>query len=86
VSPPKFSIYLHSVFQFGFALSCTLTWSCRPHEVSVRNLAGLGENEADDEYLFEPSSGKQVVCQLNDSFAGFLPTAGYLPAVALASY
>ncbi len=30
VSPPKLSIYLHSVFQFGFALSRTLTQSYRP--------------------------------------------------------
>ena len=46
MSPPKFFIYLRSVFQFGFALSCTLTWSHRPNEVSVRSLAGLGENVA----------------------------------------
>ena len=30
LSPPKCHIYLHSVFQFGFALSRTLTWSYRP--------------------------------------------------------
>ena len=30
LSPPKFPIYQHSVFQFGFALGSTLTWSYRP--------------------------------------------------------
>ena len=38
-------------FQFGFALSCTLTRSHRPNEVSVRSLAGLGVNVADDDSL-----------------------------------
>ena len=38
-------------FQFGFALSCTLTRSRRPNEVPVRNLAGLGEKMADDDSL-----------------------------------
>jgi hypothetical protein len=43
LSPPKCHIYLHSVFQSGFALSRTLTWSYRPDVISVRHLAGLGD-------------------------------------------
>ena len=51
VSLPKRLIYLSPVFQFGFALSCTLTWSHRPNEIPVRRLAGLGGNVADDDSL-----------------------------------
>ena len=76
MSPPKLSIYLHSVFQFGFALSRTLTQSYRPHMkvlfVTWRILARM--------WL------ATILCQLTDTFAGFLSTVCYLPAVALASY
>ena len=75
MSPPKLSIYLYSVFQFGFALSCTLTWSYRPHMkflfVAWRVLAKMRL--------------ATILCQLTDTFAGFLSTVCYLPAVALAS-
>ena len=48
---PNASSTCTPIFQFGFALSCTLTQSYRPHEVSVRRLTGLGENVADDDSL-----------------------------------
>ena len=71
LSPPKCHIYLHSLFQFGFALACTLTWSYRPRMwflyVAWRVLARC--------------------CRLlrRSSIAGFLPTVRRLPAVALTS-
>jgi hypothetical protein len=45
------------------------------YEVSVRSLAGLGVNVADDGFFY----------QLTGTLAGFLPTVRCLAAVALAS-
>ena len=45
------------------------------YRVSVRNLAALTRMRL-----------TTILCQLTDTFAGFLPTVRYLPAVALVSY
>ncbi len=45
------------------------------YQVSVRNLAAVTRM-----WL------TTILCQLTDTFAGFLPTVRYLPAVALVSY
>ena len=76
MSPPKFFIYLCSVFQFGFALASTLTWSHRPYEVSVRNLAGLGVNVADDDSLsayrtHSRASSPRFVAEIAVAFASY---------------
>ena len=45
------------------------------YQVSVRNLADLTRMRL-----------TTILCQLTDTFAGFLPTVRCLPAVALVSY
>ena len=67
----------HRYFQFGFALSCTLTRYRRPYEVSVGSMAGLGENVADDEF-------QQPLLQRSQSLSTWrhirrLPSHGLLP-------
>ena len=64
------------------------------YQVSVRHLAGLGENAAgnvlskvplSDSVVVEPH-GTWSISSFTSTFAGFLPTVCHLPAVALASY
>ncbi len=77
LSPPKFLIYLRSLFRFGFAVSSQLTWSRRPQSrflfVTWWVLARMWPAA-----LFRPV--------LTHTFAGFLSTVCHLAAVALASY
>ena len=75
------------VFQFGFAVSSQLASSHRPHMwflfVTWRVLARMRLTTSTNIRLGAKKLGG---CQLNDAFAGFLSTGGYLAAVALASY